>query len=296
MSSNKNYIRDLVDNYCVIDLETTGLSCKYDEVLEIGLLKVRDNKIVDTYSQLVNPQIKIDEFITDLTGITNEMVKDMPLIKDIKEQVLNFIGDDIIIGHNTSFDLNFIQYNFGIELPNKYMDTLQFSRKLFPDLKHHRLQDMVALLSLSNNEHRSLSDCISTKELYDEIKNKMNINNLKINDIFVIHKKGIDINNIVPTDDMIDENNYFYNKYCVFTGTLDKMTRKEAMQLVVNIGGKIDKSVTKKTNYLILGNNDYCNSIKDGKSNKQKKAEQLKLEGQDIEIIDEETFYQLINE
>ena len=52
MSSNKNYIRDLVDNYCVIDLETTGLSCKYDEVVEIGLLKVRDNKIVDTYSQL----------------------------------------------------------------------------------------------------------------------------------------------------------------------------------------------------------------------------------------------------
>ena len=69
------------------------------------------------------------------------------------------------------------------------------------------------------------------------------------------------------------------------------MKRADAMQLVINIGGRVGNGVTKKTNYLILGNNDYCKSIKGGKSSKQKKAEQLKLQGQDIEIISEQVFY-----
>ena len=73
------------------------------------------------------------------------------------------------------------------------------------------------------------------------------------------------------------------------------MIRKEAMQIVVNSGGKIGNTVTKKTNYLILGNNTYCTLIKDGKSNKQKKAEKLKLDGQDIEILSEDVFYDMIN-
>ena len=72
------------------------------------------------------------------------------------------------------------------------------------------------------------------------------------------------------------------------------MPRKEAMQLVANLGGINGDSVTKKTNYLILGNNDYCKAIRDGKSNKQKKAEKLKLEGHDIEILPETVFYELL--
>jgi len=74
------------------------------------------------------------------------------------------------------------------------------------------------------------------------------------------------------------------------------MVRKEAMQIVADLGGKNADSVTKKTNYLILGNNDYCKSIKDGKSSKQKKAEKLKLDGYDIEIIPENVFYDIISE
>lgn len=93
-----------------------------------------------------------------------------------------------------------------------------------------------------------------------------------------------------------DTSHPLYGKVCVFTGALEKMTRKEAMQLVVDLGGIIGDSVTKKTNYLVLGNNDYCPSIKDGKSSKQKKAEALKLDGQNIDIISENVFYDLIEE
>lgn len=298
MSHNKNYVREIIDDYCVIDLETTGLSFLYDDIIEIGIIKVHDNNIIESYSQLIKPTYSIPPFITELTGITNEMVRNKPTIDIVKKEVLNFLGEYTIIGHNTSFDLNFIKAKFETNINNKYMDTLQFSRKLYPELKHHRLTDMVKYLNLSNNEHRALSDCFSTKQLYDCIKQKMSDNNLKINDIFVKKKSKSSsalIDKITAEITTIDENNFFYQKHCVFSGVLEKMHRKDAMQLVVNNGGILDKSVTKSTNFLILGNNDYCKSIKDGKSNKQKKAEKLKLSGQDIEVIDEYTFYKLIN-
>ena len=292
------YVRKIIDNYCVLDLETTGLSPNYDSIIEIGIIKVKENKIVDKYNSLINPGFLINEYITSITGITNEMLKGKPKIIDLKKEALNFIGNDVLVGHNISFDVSFLQKGFNEELKNEYIDTLQFCRKLFKELSHHRLTDMSNYLEISRNEHRSMSDCLCTKELYDCIKEKMKNNGLEINDIFAkknYSSKNIDIHAIKPDNIEIDEDNFFYNKHCVFTGKLEKMIRKDAMQLVVNVGGILDNSVTKKTNYLILGNNDYCSSIKDGKSSKHKKAEKYKLEGQDIEIIDEDTFYNLFN-
>ena len=292
------YVRKIIDNYCVLDLETTGLSPNYDSIIEIGIIKVKENKIIDKYNSLINPGFLINEYITSITGITNEMLKGKPKIIDLKKEVLNFIGNDVLVGHNISFDVSFLQKGFNEELKNQYSDTLQFCRTRFKELSHHRLTDMSNYLEISRNEHRSMSDCLCTKELYDFIKEKMKNNGLEINDIFAkrnYSSKNIDIHAIKPDNIEIDEDNFFYNKHCVFTGKLEKMIRKDAMQLVVNVGGILDNSVTKKTNYLILGNNDYCSSIKDGKSSKHKKVEKYKLEGQDIEIIDEETFYNLFN-
>ena len=291
--ANKNYTKQIINDYCVLDTETTGLSSYYNEIIEIGILKVRDNKIVDRYSQLIKPKYEIDSFITSLTGITNEMVKDMPAIDFVMNDVLSFIGMDVIIGHNTSFDIRFLNAGFNIELDNKYMDTMQFARKLFPELEHHRLSDLTSFLGLSNNEHRSISDCIATKELYDSIKDTMNKRGLEFQDLWVNSIHG-GIKSIYPTEVEIDEDNFFFNRHVVFTGKLEKMVRQDAMQIVVNLGGLLDKNVTKSTNYLILGNNDYNAILKGKKSSKHKKAEKLKLEGQDIEIIDEFTFYDLI--
>lgn len=101
---------------------------------------------------------------------------------------------------------------------------------------------------------------------------------------------------IVTDNTDFDITHPLYGRLCVFTGTLEKMSRKEAMQMVVDFGGQVGNSVTQKTNYLILGNNDYCPSIKNGKSTKQTKAESLKLSGRDIDIISENVFYDMISE
>lgn len=296
--ANSKYIKGIISDYCVLDTETTGLSAYYDEVIEIGILRVRNDEVVDRYSQLIKPENRIDEFISELTGITNEMVEGMPSILDVKDKVLSFIGDDILIGHNTSYDIRFLSEGFGEQLSNYYMDTLIFSRKLFPELSHHRLSDMASFFNLPQNEHRSLSDCVTTKELYDAIKMTMKEKNLEIKDLWVKkprkYSNGIHIRDIVPNNVAINENSMFYGKQVVFTGALEKMLRKDAMQIVVNLGGQLSGNVTKKTNYLILGDNSYNAILKGEKSSKHRRAEKLKLEGQDIEIIDEKTFYDIL--
>lgn len=296
-----NYTKIIIDDYCVLDTETTGLSAYYNEVIEIGILRVRGGAVVDQYSQLIQPKYPIDEFVIALTGITNEMVVGMPSITEVRDAVLSFVGDDVIVGHNTSFDVRFLNAGFGIEIENEYMDTMQFARKVYPELGHHRLSDLAEYLGLSSNAHRSIADCITTQELYETIKKTMAEKGLRIEDLWVGHKgggysEGIDISSIAPTTVEINEDSFFYDRHVVFTGKLEKMVRKDAMQIVVNLGGILDNSVTKKTNYLILGNNDYNAILHGEKSSKHKKAEKLKLEGNDIEIIDEFTFYDILND
>lgn len=293
-----NYVKKIVSDYCVLDTETTGLSAYYDEVIEIGILRVRNGEITDRYEQLVKPENEIDGFITSLTGITNEMVADKPSIEDVKSDVLAFLGSDVIVGHNTSFDVRFLAAGFQEDISNEYMDTMQFARKLYPELSHHRLSDLSEYLHLTNNEHRAIADCVTTKELYETMKAAMAQKGLEIKDLWQVNSnghKGIDIGAITATTDEIDKDGFFYGRHVVFTGKLERTTRKEAMQTVVNLGGILDNSVNKNTNYLILGNNDYNVVLHGEKSSKHKKAEKLKLEGQDIDIIDEFTFYDIIN-
>ena len=234
------YIRKLTDNYCVLDTETTGLSAYFDDVIEIGILRVRDNTIVDKYEQLINPGYEIDPYITALTGITNQMLQDQPSLSQCKDKVIDFIGDDILVGHNTSFDIKFLEMGFDIALNNEYVDTLQFARKLYPQLEHHRLTDLSEYLHLTVNKHRSLADCETTKELYDSIKKKMNTEGLLIQNLWSEKKRRgghqIDISKIIATIE-IDSDSFFYGKHVVFTGKLEKMIRKDAMQIVVNLGG-----------------------------------------------------------
>lgn len=292
-----NYVRRMQTDYCVLDTETTGLSAYYDSVIEIAILRVRNNEVVAEYSQLVNPERELPLFITNLTGITNDMLEGQPTIQEIKDSALAFIGDDFIVGHNTNFDMQFLANGFEHDFTNEYMDTLQFAKKLYPEVEGHSLSALAYSLDLPSSGHRAMKDCISTKALHDLMMEKMEREKLTVDKLF--RKKHtpfvLDIANIVPTTNEIDEDNFFYGKHCVFTGTLERMPRNAAMQLIVNVGGILDKSVQKSTNYLIVGGFDYCSSITDGKSGKMKKAEQLKEKGQDIELLDEHTFYDLIS-
>lgn len=281
------------DSYVVIDIETTGLDPNYDEIIEIAALKIQNGSETDRFHSLVNPNCEIDEFIESLTGITNAMLETAPDLEIVLPQFLAFVGDKVVVGHNVNFDVNFIYdcaENLKLNLfTNNFVDTMRISRKLYADLKHHTLADLVVALGVGETvEHRALADCIQTKECFEIMRNRAD-------EIGGIPKKTNAIaKTIVAETTDFDEDSPIYGRTFAFTGTLERMTRKEAMQMVANAGGKCTDNVVASTNYLVLGNQDYYKGIKDGKSNKQKKAEKMQLNGADIITISENTFFDML--
>lgn len=295
--------------YCVIDLETTGRSPLWDRIIEIGILHIVDGAVVDKYQTLVKPSISEDmnyipPFIEELTGITNEMLDTAPLFSDVCHDVQSFIGDRILVGYNVNFDVNFLYDAFmddmGQPLKNDFIDLLRMARKLHPELPHHRLRDMCDLFAINPaGAHRSVRDCEMTQQCFACLKAEALDrygDEESFTDTFKKYNKAPRAKYIIAEPANPDTDNLLFGKYCVITGKLERMTRKEAMQLIADIGGINEDGVTKRTNYLILGNNDYCTTIKGGKSSKQKKAEAYILEGRDIEIIPETVFYDMIGD
>lgn len=158
---------NIPDDYVVLDLETTGLSPKENEIIELSALRIRDRKVVEEFSRLVKPEGIISEFITNLTGIDNNLVNDKEGIAVLLPEFLSFIGKDVVVGHNVLFDLNFISENSNKYLHKKTFykcfDTMKISRELFPNERHHRLCDVSARLNVKQESaHRGLVDCYTT--------------------------------------------------------------------------------------------------------------------------------------
>lgn len=292
-----NFIDIPLNEYVAFDLETTGLSPEFDEIIEITAIKVRNSIAVDKYTSLIKPKSPVSVFITELTGITNEMLENQPSIEEIIDEVYDFIGECILLGHNIHFDLNFLYDELlrikCVELNNDYIDLLRVSRKVFSEFSSHTLSYLSEKLKPETMpSHRAENDAIATYQIYEICKKHVLDNNIDYTSLF--KRKYLTPSDIIRSDNSI-MNNIFNNEEFVFTGKLDKMERKKAWQLVVNNGGLISNAVSKKTSYLVLGNLDYSSQIKNGKSNKLKKAEHLILQGYDLKIISENVFYDMID-
>lgn len=289
-------VQEFFQDYCVIDLETTGYNAGWDSIIELCAMRVRNGAISDKFVSLINPNFPIPSFIENLTGISTDMVSSAPALEEVLSKYIDFIGDDIVLGHNVTFDLNFLTFEtariLGHSFINNYMDTLSLSRKVFPNTTNHRLATLAEELSLSSPAHRSEADCITTKELYDLIYKTAKENQI---DPFSKNSSSSHLRaaDITASTNNFDEASPFYQKICVFTGALS-FPRRKAMQMVADIGGINGDSVTKATDFLIVGNTDYVPNLKGTKSNKLKKAEALIAEGQDIKVLTEQTFLKLI--
>ena len=162
--------QSLKGTYVVFDLETTGFSSVKDKIIEIGAVKVENGEITDKYSTFVNPKIPIPFRITQLTSITDEMVMESPEIETILPQFLKFVGDAVLVAHNASFDVSFIEENCrqqGIEPDFTSVDTVGLARVLLPTLSKFKLNVVAKALNISQeHHHRAVDDARVTAEIY----------------------------------------------------------------------------------------------------------------------------------
>ncbi len=181
--------QSLNTTYCILDLETTGLSPIDNEIVEVGILKVKDNKIIDTFHSYIKPKIKLTEEIIKVTNITNEKLERFEHIETIYPKIIQFLGNEkdiVIVGHNVNFDIRFLKQNatnLGYEFNYTYLDTYSLSKVLFPNLDTHKLGRIKEYLKIKLPESKNtLDEDIILLEVFsvviDILKNK-GIDNLE---------------------------------------------------------------------------------------------------------------------
>lgn len=306
----------LPSEYIVIDTETTGLDYECCHLIEVAAVKYSNGTETGRFSSLVKPELYetlndndewvpeyVDEFITQLTGITNEMLAAAPDPEEVIPQFLDFLGDAVLIGHNANFDINFLYdaaETVGRTLSNDFIDNLRIARKVFPELPHHRLADIAKACAIPQPDaHRAEADCIVTAGCFECMKAKILAEQTEADFAKLFDKsyrRQEALANVTANTTHIDETNPIFSKVVVFTGALSTMSRLAAFQIVANLGAIPQDSVTKKTNFLVIGKSDFAKSVKGGKTTKMKKAESLIAKGNDLTILSEDAFFDLIEE
>ena len=163
--------------YCVLDLETTGISITTEKITEVGIMKVKNGEVIDEFEIFVNPEKPIPQRVVEVTNITDEMVKDAETIDKVFPKILEFVGDSIIVAHNASFDVGFLKHNaklLGYEFNNTYIDTLPLAKDLFPDLKKYKLGKIADSLGIEVDvAHRALADVDTTVKVFNVMLKKL---------------------------------------------------------------------------------------------------------------------------
>ena len=159
-------------DFVVFDLETTGAKTPPCRITEIGAYRVAGGEITDEFHALVNPETPIPIFISQLTGISDQMVRHAPKFGEIAADFLNFIGDSVLVAHNAHFDLRFLNHEIdrmykAYRVANAHLCTVQLSRKLLPHIENHRLNTVAAHYSVSLvNHHRASDDAHATAHIF----------------------------------------------------------------------------------------------------------------------------------
>ena len=286
---------DFISDYTMLDIETTGLNPYRDHVTELGAVKVRANKVVDEFSQLVvYPRSNhVPSFITKLNGITEELLlKEGKPVKEAMTAFRKFIGDDIIIGYNVNFDLNFLYdlaRKFHLpELSNNYVDVLRLARVYYPQ-QHNRLLDCIQRAGIAQVEqHHGLEDSLDTKKVYDDFHRHFTPE--------LLQEAQGKLKNI----DLLQEElevwelgfrNPVNNKKIAFAPEVE-ISGTEAAQMVNNMNGIAQTGVKADTDYLIMSDDGFFS-----KNNPETlKAREFNHAGSKIKRLSESYFLNMLDE
>ena len=180
--------QDIDTEYCVLDLETTGFSFRTEKITEVGIMKIKNGEVIDSFETFVNPEKPIPYRVVEVTNITDDMVKDAPKIDEVFPKILEFIGDSVLVAHNADFDIGFLKYNaaqLGYKLENTYLDTLRLAKELFPNYKKYKLGIIAENLGIKVEvAHRALDDVDTTVKVFNVMTKMLKEKGAKtVNDI-----------------------------------------------------------------------------------------------------------------
>lgn len=312
-SSESTPFQNSIKDFVVIDLETTGLSPNSDKIIQISAVRFTNLIESDYFSTYVRPSVHIPPNITKLTGISDTLVQSAPTFEDVWSQYKNFIEKSpLVTGYNVSFDLQFLSKACGEDLRLKWkcFDTLSCARQAIPYLENYKLSTVCNYINYADRFHDSLNDCRACGEVIKYLYNctdcfeleplkylspcKERRNNTQISKVNEYKNKLAASNPAPISPDRISKSGPLSGKNIVFTGALS-FGRSTALTMAENAGALVKSSVSKKTNYVVVGEQDINLVGADGLSSKLEHAYQLIDEcGIDIKIIGEVEFLRLL--
>ena len=160
-------------DYIAIDLETTGIRLSKDKIIEVGLLKVKDSHIIDTFSCVINPDMQVDDKILELTKISKNELENAKRIHEVINHIVDFCEEYVLLGHNTIFDYSFVKREAnraGLEFEKRGIDTYKLCKKVLPENVRKNLTDACGYFGIERkNSHRAFSDAFYTHVLFQKI-------------------------------------------------------------------------------------------------------------------------------
>ncbi len=298
-------------DFITLDFETA--TSQRDSPCEIGLTFAQDGKIIETKSWLIKPRNnKFDHFNILIHGIRPEDVVDKLEFIDLWKEIQPLVENKFLIAHNAGFDISVLRktlITYQIPFPTlNYSCSYIFSKKVWPGLPAYDLKTLCKVNNIDFNHHRAGPDSKATAELTlkaFEIAGVSSIDNFSeklkttIGQLYFggyrpsetnTIRKSVDQTKIISDPTKHNSESIFFGRSVVFTGTLSSMVRAEAQQTIADIGGIIGSSVTKETDFLVVGQQDYRVVGDDGMSSKQEKAVKLIEKGSTLEILSEDDF------
>ena len=300
--------------FVAIDFETAN--ARRNSACSLGVIQHEDG-VYSRQSWLIKPEpLEFTPFNIQIHGITPQMVRNAPTFEEVWQEFREVLESNIVVAHNAAFDMSVIRYSldqYKLPYPSiDYLCTLKLAQKALPGLINYKLPTVARQFGFDFRHHDALEDAMAAAEVLVHLLDNHgqgSIESLAEHfDIGLgkIHSSGywpcsslrpgpnaysrIDIAKLKSHTVEFDEDNLFYGKTVVFTGSLDGYSRADAAQLVVNMGGKVSNSINQQTDYLILGEQDYS-KLTDGKtSSKMRKALDLAKSGHPIQMISERDF------
>ncbi len=310
-------------DFVAIDFETANSD--RDSACQIGITTVLNGKIKDVKCWFINPETHFDFFNTLIHGITEDKVKNALTFKELWPEIEPYFKN-LIFAHNATFDMTVLWAmlnKYSIEIPFvSFGCTIAMARRTWLNEPSYSLQNLCTKFNIHYGNHDAGEDAKSCANLALKILAEKNINlfeernsdelleiesELNITFGYICLEGYVPsrvnrlrtskrelIKQIIPDTTRQNENSVFFQKNIVFTGTLSSMVRRDAQQIIANIGGFNQLVVNFQTDFLIVGQQDYRVVGEDGMSNKQEKALKLKEKGSLIEIISEKEFVELL--